>query len=572
MQKRLTFNSGENALMSAALSPDSKYLAYSDPAGIHVKLLSTGEERLIKKPAGVPATAAWSVASWFPDGTQMLANAWEGDERASMWIVSMLGQSARKLREQAFGFGVSPDGTRVSFTTARTTRLLVSGYAGTVATTREIWIAENQGGNPQRAFALGENESVVAVSWSPDGHRLAYIKDQHAQNGERFSVESCDLKGANRTVVLSSPELTLAGLCWLADGWIVYSRKESPSSDDYNLWQIGINGPTGTVTREPKRITQWPGSYIWGLQASADGKRLALLKTIVLAQVYLGELAAGGTRMNPPRRLTNDEADYAPFAWTPDSKTVLFDSNRNGTRSILKQRINEDTAQPFVTGPQDVEGPHVSPDGAWILYLEIPKAAASRKERLMRMPIGGGAPQMVLEMRSGDWHMCARAPSSLCVISEESQDAKHLTITAFDPLKGRSKILRTVPNDSTEPNTLGLSPDGSTFAIARRFQPEIHIRLLSLSGSADREITVKGWPNITGLDWSPDGKGIYFGSVSAQGCGALLYVDLEGNVRTIWQRIFGVAGQVWAVPSPDGRYLAISAPASNSNAWMLEGF
>jgi serine/threonine protein kinase len=216
MQKRLTFNSGDNALMSAALSPDSKYLAYSDPAGIHVKLLSTGEERLITKPAGVPANAAWLVASWFPDGTQLLANAWEGAERGSMWLVSMVGQSARELREPAFGFGVSPDGTRVVFTPARLKDA-----------TREIWIAEKQGGNPQRVFALAENESVVAVSWSPDGQRLAYIKDQHAPEGQQYFIEARDLRGVNRTVVLSSPELSLAGLCWLTDGRIVYSRKES---------------------------------------------------------------------------------------------------------------------------------------------------------------------------------------------------------------------------------------------------------------------------------------------------------------------------------------------------------
>ena len=59
-------------------------------------------------------------------------------------------------------------------------------------------------------------------------------------------------------------------------------------------------------------------------------------------------------------------------------------------------------------------------------------------------------------------------------------------------------------------------------------EAEIHIRLLSLSGGADREIAVKGWPNITGLNWSPDGKGLYCGSVSPQGS-TLLYVDLKGN-------------------------------------------
>ena len=55
--KRLTFNSSENPIGSASLSPDGRYLAYDDLAGIHVKLLSTGEERVIPKPAGAPADA-----------------------------------------------------------------------------------------------------------------------------------------------------------------------------------------------------------------------------------------------------------------------------------------------------------------------------------------------------------------------------------------------------------------------------------------------------------------------------------------------------------------------------------
>jgi serine/threonine protein kinase len=44
-QKRLTFNSSDNPVGSSAISPDGRYLAYSDAAGIQVKLLSTGEER-----------------------------------------------------------------------------------------------------------------------------------------------------------------------------------------------------------------------------------------------------------------------------------------------------------------------------------------------------------------------------------------------------------------------------------------------------------------------------------------------------------------------------------------------
>jgi Tol biopolymer transport system component len=146
-------------------------------------------------------------------------------------------------------------------------------------------------------------------------------------------------------------------------------------------------------------------------------------------------------------------------------------------------------------------------------------------------------------------------------------------ITALDPLKGKMEVLRTVPHNSTETIAFALSPDGRTFAFARTFQPETQIRLLSLSGGADREITVKDSPNTTGLDWAPDSKGIYFASASAQGNGAILYVDLAGNLSKLWQHNIDPARrEMWAIPSPDGHYLAIDAGTSNSNVWMLEGF
>jgi hypothetical protein len=65
----------------------------------------------------------------------------------------------------------------------------------------------------------------------------------------------------------------------------------------------------------------------------------------------------------------------------------------------------------------------------------------------MRIPVSGGVPQLVLEMRNRIHYGCARAPASLCVVLEASEDEKHLTVTAFDPLKGRGKVLRTIDRD-----------------------------------------------------------------------------------------------------------------------------
>jgi serine/threonine protein kinase len=554
-QRRLTFNSSENSVGKTAISPDGKYVAYSDRSGIHVKLLSTSEERLIPKPAGVPAGAYWLVASWFPDGTQLLADAYEQGGHKSMWTISVLGPSPRELREGAVGVG-SPDGTRIAFS----------------PDDREIWVMGSQGDNPQKVLAEGENVLPSSVHWSPDGQRLAYIRVQRISDRDQHSIETCDLKGAGRTVVVSAdPGLWLQDSWWLPEGRIVYSRQESRYSSDDNLWQIGIDNHAGTPTSKPKRITQWAGSSLGGLTASADGKRLVLLKTTYQSQVYLGELKAGGTRMNPPRRLTNDEAVDYPMAWTADSKAVLFVSDRNGTLGIFKQGISQETSEPVVTGPQGVFILRLSADGAWILFDETTPSTPAPPQRLMRIPASGGVPQFVLETRNSLDFGCARAPASLCVIFETSQDRKQLMITAFDPLQGRGKVLRTIGNDPSHTYGTGaLSPDGSTVAISPVGEPEIHIRFLSLAGGSDREITVKGWPNITGLDWAPDGKGFYCGSSSPQGS-TLLYVDLKGNARVLWQ--YKAGGEaIWGIPSPDGRYLAILGEVTNSNVWMVEGF
>ena len=152
---------------------------------------------------------------------------------------------------------------------------------------------------------------------------------------------------------------------------MLYSRMDSPGSNDCNLWEIGVNARTGAPTDKPKRITRWAGSDLWGLSASADGKRLALIRTMNQSQVYVGELAAGGSRMSPPRPLRSQETDDRPTGWTADSKAVLFDSFSNGTSSIFRQGISGDTADLLVNQRQPAVTPlwpRLSPDGACIVY------------------------------------------------------------------------------------------------------------------------------------------------------------------------------------------------------------
>jgi len=252
-QKRLTFNSSENPVLVPDISPDGKYLAYVDAAGIYVKLLSTGEERVISRPAGVPASSSWYAHSWFPDSTQLLANAIQRGGQMSIWTVSLLGQSPRELREGGSGFEVSPDGSQIAFSPQG------------LEDVREIWVMSSQGDNPRKVLEAGAAESLNTVRWAPDGQRLAFIRKPADRS--RMMIETCDLKGANRTEVVREKDLSLLVFCWLPDGRIVYVRQESQGSTgstDANLWQVGIDNRTGAPKGKPSRITRWAGSALWG--------------------------------------------------------------------------------------------------------------------------------------------------------------------------------------------------------------------------------------------------------------------------------------------------------------------
>lgn len=561
IERRLTFNSSASEVASAVISPDGKYLAYSDPAGIHVRLLSTGEERLIAASSVGKAGAFSWIDSWFPSGTELLGHSREAGGHSSMWAVSIMGQSVRELRAEAWGWSVSPDGTRIAFSPAT-----ADGYRP------EIWMMDDRGENPQKVLGLPDGEFLWSVRWSPDGQRLAYIRAK----APRESLESCDLKGANRTTAIIVPGLGqwVRSASWLPDGRIVYSQAEA-ADVDANLWQVRVN-PEGTPTGKPKRITHWAGVDVQGLTASADGTRLVLRKETFPSQIYIGELEPAGRRVRPPQRLTNDEAVDWATAWTADSKAVLFTSDRGGKWGVFKQAIGDSTAQPLIEGRESANLARVSPDGSWVFYSERASMERNRSHglRLMRLAVNGGPPKLLYESVGAQLqdYPCARHPANRCVIIEASLDDKRLLITAFDPLKGKGQLLRTVEKDRYAGFSWALSPDGSVLAIARGDQPDIHIRLLSLTGGMDREIDVKHWPSASSLEWSPDGKGLYCGSVTSKS-GTLLYVDLKGTAKVV-ARSSEVGGGAFiaAVPSPDGRYLALTGAIHYSNAWLIEGF
>jgi len=281
----------------------------------------------------------------------------------------------------------------------------------------------------------------------------------------------------------------------------------------------------------------------------------------------VGDLQAGGTRITTPTRLTLDEKWNDPLAWTADSNSVLFYSNRDGVGRIFKQTLGKDTAEPLINGMNDEttnEG-CLSPEGSWLVFMVQPSSGAIRS--LVRIPITGGTPQPVLTADLDGPPRCARSPATLCAMAERSADRKQLVFTAFDAMNGRGRELARFNTDPIADYRWDLTPDGTRLAIVKVREGQIQI--LSLTGGASREITVKGWDTLTTVAWAADGKGLFASSFSERGT-VVLSVDLQGNTRLLWEHEGG--HDTYAVPSPDGRHLAMRAWDVEDNLWMMENF
>jgi serine/threonine protein kinase/dipeptidyl aminopeptidase/acylaminoacyl peptidase len=564
-QRQLTNSSSGNAVASGAISPDGRYLAYSDAKGIKIKSVETGETQPIPQPNELKDKEInWGVRSWFPDGTRFLANAVPrglgpqdvSSDVTSIWVVSLLGGAPRKVRDKATAYSLSPDGTFISFGAN-------NGRQGD----REIWLMDPNGEQARILYKTDEDSTIGGPVWSPDGRLTVYSQ---ANMGGSILV-SRDLNGGPPTPLFPSSIAELIfDYLWLPDGRLIYTLMEpkAAGSATCNLWEMRLDGRTGKPIEKPRQLTSWSEFCMNFAGVTADGRKLAFLKWTNHIATYVADLDSSGSNISNPRQLSSENWGWAQ-AWSADSKTLILSSSLTG---IVKQLLSEEAPESLATLPEGVRDPHVSPDGKWVLYFPEGSSptpvVAINPEPLMRVPMDGGPSQPVFTAKPNSFPLCAKSPSHLCVIAEPTEDGKQMIISAFDPLKGRgAELTRFDLDPNKHPWAFDLSPDGTRIAALR--SPAGPIYILSLRGLATQEIRVKGWSNLKSLNWTANGKGFFVSTDNDVPSGAaLLHVDLRGNANVLWAQYMVIS----LAPSPDGRYLAFSGTAMDTNLWMIEDF
>jgi DNA-binding winged helix-turn-helix (wHTH) protein/Tol biopolymer transport system component len=553
--RRLTANPEDTPLTSGVISPDGTYLAYTDSTGFYLRVVETGETHRVPLPQGFDA----SVEGWFPDNIHLVVSWVEVAEKPpSLWEISPMGGTPRKLADEGSSGRVSPDGSQIAF---------LKGLWDD----NEIWLMDATGNGVRKVVDGRMVDFFGPVAWAPDGKRFAYVR----ASPERLKsqIEVYELASGHTDTILAEDGMG-PQIAWVPPGHLVYSLPETqPNQGDANLWRIQLDSRNGRPSASPVRITN-DRDGIATFSVTSDGKRIALLRCTTQADVYLAELQAQGKKLTPPRRFTLDERQDFPSSWTPDSKAVLVVSDRDGPSHIFKQSIDQAPPELFVGGKQDVWLPHITPDGKSMLYLSsAAQVGPSDPVRLMSMSLSGGPSRAVVEEPGIVNYQCARFPSTICVYGRI--DPEYYRFFSFDASDGkRTELVPARQKKEAGLNNWNLSPDGQYLAMCKSQNPYdgAELRVFSLRDNTERRLPVSGVKLIMGIDWAADSMSIWVGGYMGRGSwgtrSGLVNVDLAGHVHTLLE---GYSPAIMGgTPSPDGRRLAIGANTFSSNMWLAE--
>jgi serine/threonine protein kinase len=569
--QRLTSNSTANRVTSGAISPDGRYLAYADLKGVWIKLIESGEVRGIPEPPLLAGkSTSWEVVHWFPDSIHFLLNAHPASQDSdhwsspgsSIWKASVLAEAPRKLRDEAIAYSISPSGLLVSFGTNK-------GIFGE----HDIWVMSSTGDQARLFHAAEENSAAFGLTWTPDTDRVSYIES--GQAGDKLISRNFD--GGPTTTLLPTADFTdsqmkkLHDFSWLPDGRLIYSLDSlDGGGKSCDFWVMRMDSRTGRIVEPAKKITNWTGFCMAGLSTTADGRRLSFLQWESRSRSYLGELAAGGSQLLRPRLFPTSESSEAITDWMPDGKSMLLSSDRSGYRQMYKLAPDREQPEPIVGTEVVGRDIRITPDGKWFLfYAKSELSPTSKEEAVMRIPFEGGKAEFLLFGKRDGLILCPKSPAAECAIAETTDDHKQVTISALDPLRGRgNELVRYDIDTKKEDWVVAMSPDGSRLAAIVSLEKPISI--ISLRGLGTDQVKVKGWQAVGDVSWAADGKSLFGFSPSPEGR-TLLQIDLNGKARFLWE-MPGTYGEVGAVASPDGRYLALEDWTLNSNIWMIEDF
>jgi serine/threonine-protein kinase len=546
---QLTFSEGVEEW--PAWAPDGVQLAYTAEVDgfrqLFVRDTRNGTEQRVTSDTRDDIQPAWS-----PDGRRLTfvrasadrgkleptdINGWYQDG-GDVWIIDVATRRATQVVQNAFGPAWSPDGRSLSFD-------------ATWAGPRRIWMADTTGRNP-RQVTSDSSEAVIHAEarWSPDGRRLVFRR-QDKSTSDIATAEP----GAGTITRLTADNMLDIDPAWAADGRRVYFA--SNRGGGLNLWRIPVGGD-GRAAGPAEQVTTGAGDDVEPA-IGPDSRRVVFAVRGINADLWrLPVSPASGQPTGTPTALLTTSRVESRGSWSPDGRTIAFNSDRLGEMNIWTRELDSRAERQITTGPGGDYQPEWTPDASHLTFF----SARGGNADIWQVAVADGA------------------------------------------------MVRLTDDPSIDTNPFP-SPDGGAVAFLSDRSGRNEVWVMAADGSGQRQLTSVGAGGHF-LRWTPDGKAILFRAESGSQIRTMRVMVADGELTQLpdvasgahmslspsQQVILDVRGHktLWAYPldrrpaarvfefpdpdvridyptwSPDGRWVLFDRAAPlGGDLWTMEG-
>ncbi len=514
----------EGTWMNLDVSPDGQTIAFDLLGDIYTMPISGGEAKNITN------SMAWDMQPRFsPSGEQLsyTSDAGGGD---NIWVMNSDGSDANQVTKEKFRLlnnaVWSPDGNYLAARKHFTgTRSLGAG---------EIWMYHKSGGNGIKLNKRpNEQKDLGEPAFTPDGQYVLFSRD--STPGRYFEYS----KNSNEQI------------------YEVFAIDRN--TGDIESW---ISGQGGAVRPTP----------------SPDGKFIAFVRRIrEKSSLYLQDRETG-EEFPIFKGLERDMQEtwaihgvYPNFAWTPDSKQIVFWAggkihkidvaskevsdipfNVNDRREMREAITKTQEAAPVDFNVKMLRWLQVSPNGKTAIFQAL--------GHIYKVNLPNGKPQRITKQNDHYEYYPRFSPNGGSIIYTTWDDEDLGTVRIHSLFDGRQRVISQKPGHYTNPS---LSSDGKTavfqaisggYLTSPLYSNETGIIKVDLKSKQQDRISKSG----NNPFFNRDPERVYFSQSKVDGevhSRKLVSVDLSGNDKR--EHYVGNWINDYAI-SPDGQWLAFN--------------
>jgi serine/threonine protein kinase len=533
----------------AAISPDGRYVVHAvsenGQQSLRMRQVNTSSDVQILPPSMVE----YAGLTFSRDGDFIYYVGTEQNSPTSnLYKLPVLGGTPRKLSSDV-GSAVtfSPDGQRLAF-------IRNSPNEGEDA----LIIANADGGDERKLIVRKLPNFFRSLSWSPDEKTIACGAGSFVPTYNTYVVE-VSIENGREKQIGSQSWMFMGQVTWLANGHgmiLAASEVGSGTFDAQQIWYVSY--PEG----EARRITNDLNNYI-GVSMTGDSNRLVTVQSETISNIRL--VPNGDT--NRVTELTGGTAKTDArdgLAWTPEGK-IVFSSKATGSLDIWTMDGDGRNLKQLTTNSRINDHPSVSTDGQYVIFASDRAGAFN----VWRMDIDGGNPRQLTSGSGEENPQCT--PDRKWVV--------YTLLGAGKPTLWRVSIDGGAPQQLTDRYTAGpsVSPDGKSIACYFRegLDTPLKLAIFPIEGGLptrtfNTQIPGEAISRIPPLRWIDDGR-------------ALTYVLTSNGISNIWSQPvtseqpkqvtnFKADRIFWFDWSRDGKQLIVAHGSVTSDVVLIGNF